>query len=224
MEREKEHKKSSNYPENSAGTRMITNVPKVKIWEIIGSVEKLLKNNISLYETIDYVYAIDDNNVLRGVFSIKELFRVKNKNEKVAGIMNTKLITATPKTPQERIVYLALSNKVKSIPIVDEKQRLLGVIPNDVILDIFNKEVREDVFKFGGIVHKVDKKFTPTMAPPWLMIKLRFPWLIVGILGGTIAASIVGTFESVLNKYIVLAAFMPVMVYMTMLQELSQRH
>ncbi|MGC9032371.1 MAG: hypothetical protein ACP5H9_03100 [Candidatus Woesearchaeota archaeon] len=56
------------------------------------------------------------------------------------------------------------------------------------------------------------------------MIKLRFPWLIVGILGGTIAASIVGTFESVLNKYIVLAAFMPVMVYMTMLQELSQRH
>jgi magnesium transporter len=82
-------------------------------------------------------------------------------------------------------------------------------------LDIFNKEVREDVFKFGGIVHKVDKKFTPTMAPALLMIKLRFPWLIVGILGGTIAASIVSNFENILSKYIVLAAFMPVLVYMS---------
>lgn len=215
MKNKTENKNISHYKQNTAGSSMIFNVPKVKPWDKIKDVESYLKNKIHSYETIDYIYVIDDNNILRGVFSIKELFRIKDKEKRVAEIMITKLITVLPNTPQERVVYLALSNKIKSIPVVDEKYHFLGIIPYDAILNIFNREVREDVFKFGGIVHKVDRKFTPTMASAFLMVKLRFPWLIVGILGGTIAASIVSTFENVLNKYIVLAAFMPVLVYMS---------
>ncbi len=166
------------------------------------------------YETVDYLYVVDDDNVLKGVVSIKEL-HASEKDANVEEIMKKKLVVAHPLTHQERIVYLALSNKIKAIPVVDREKRLLGIVPYDTILQIFNEEVREDVFKFGGIFHKVGKEYTTIKSSALTMVKTRLPWLIIGVLGGTITASIISSFEHVLSTLLALAAFAPVLAYLS---------
>jgi magnesium transporter len=151
---------------------------------------------------------------LKGVISIKEIHSSK-KDAHIEDAMTKKLVFAHPLTDQERIVYLALSNGIKSIPIVDRQKHLLGIVPFNVILNVFNEEVREDTFKFGGIFHKVGKEFTTIKASAATMIKTRIPWLMIGVLGGTVTASIITNFENVLNILLALAAFAPVLAYLS---------
>jgi len=202
------------YPLNTAGSRIVKAFPQVKIGEKIRDVEKMIFDKADTFDTIDYVYVVDDNGVLTGVISIKEL-HASNKDANVEEIMKKELIVARPLMHQERIVYLALSNKIKAIPVVDREKRLLGIVPYDTILQIFNEEVREDIFKFGGIFHKVGKEYTTTKSSAETMIKTRLPWLIIGVLGGTITASIISSFEHVLNTLLALAAFAPVLAYLS---------
>lgn len=202
------------YPSNAAGSRIITAFPQVKIGENIKDVEKMFLEKAEAFDTIDYVYVVDNNGLLKGVISIKEL-HASNKDVNVEDIMKKKLIVTHPLTHQERLVYLALSNKIKAIPVVDKEKRLLGIVPYDVILQIFNEEVREDVFKFGGIFHKVGTEYTTIKSSAMTMIKTRLPWLIIGVLGGAITASIISGFEHVLNSLLALAAFAPVLAYLS---------
>ena len=202
------------YPPNTVGSRIITAFPIVKIGEKIKDVEKMLLDRADSFDTIDYVYVVDNNGLLNGAISIREL-HASDKDANVEDIMKKKLIVAHPLTHKERVVYLALSNKIKAIPVVDKEKHLLGIVPNDAILQIFNEEVREDVFKFGGIFHKVGKEYTTIRSSASTMIKTRLPWLIIGVLGGTITASIISGFEHVLNTLLALAAFAPVLAYLS---------
>jgi len=202
------------YPPNTAGSRIVTAFPRVKIGEKIKDVEKTLLEEAHKFDAIDYVYVVDDNNALKGVISIKEL-HASNKDADVEQIMKKKLVVARPLSHQETIVYLALSNKIKAIPVVDREKHLLGIVPYDTILEIFNEEVREDVFKFGGIFHKVGKEYTTIKSSAVTMIKTRLPWLVIGVLGGTITASVISSFEHVLNTLLALAAFAPVLAYLS---------
>ncbi len=202
------------YRLNTAGARIITAFPRVKLGERIADVEKTLLESSDAFDTIDYLYIVDDADVLKGVISIKELHRVA-KNATVEDVMKTKLIVAYPRTHQERIVYLALSSGLKAIPVIDRQRKLLGIVPYDTILRIFNQEVREDIFKFGGIFHRVGKEFTTIKSSARVMIKTRLPWLIIGVFGGIIAASIVTSFEYVLEVMLALAAFTPVLAYLS---------
>lgn len=202
------------YPPNTAGSRIVTAFPRVKVGEKIRDVEQMLLNKANRFDAIDYVYVVDDNNVLQGVISIKEL-HASNEDADVEQIMNKKLVVARPLSHQERIVYLALSNKIKAVPVVDREQHFLGIVPYDTILAIFNEEVREDVFKFGGIFHKVGKEYTTIKSSAATMIKTRLPWLVIGVLGGTITASVISRFEHVLNTLLALAAFAPVLAYLS---------
>lgn len=202
------------YPLNTAGSRIITAFPHVRIGEKIRNVEKMLLDKANEFDTIDYVYVVGDNSVLKGVISIREL-HASEKEASVEETMKKELVVAHPLTHQERIVYLALSNRIKAIPVVDKEKRLLGIVPYDIILHIFNEEVREDVFKFGGIFHKVGKEYTTIKSSASTMIKLRLPWIIIGVLGGTITASIISSFEHVLNTLLALAAFAPVLAYLS---------
>ena len=202
------------YPPNTAGGRIVTAFPRVGIGQKIRDVEQMLVDQAEAFDTIDYLYVVDSAGVLRGVVSIRELY-ASNKDANIEEVMTTKLVVARPLTPQERLVYLALSNRIKAIPVVDREERFLGIVPYDTILQIFNEEVREDVFKFGGIFHKVGREYTTIKSSALTMIKTRLPWLVIGVVGGTITASIISRFEHVLNTLLALAAFAPVLAYLS---------
>lgn len=203
------------FPEGTAGNRMITAFPRVQTGETIRNAVKTIVKRAETFSSIDYVYVVDEDNVLQGVISAKEVLGVPNKGTKVEEVMRRKLVVAHPLTHQERVVYLALSRNVKAIPVVDKRRRLLGIVPFDTILQIFNEEVREDTFRFGGIFHKVGNEYTTIRSPASVMIKRRLPWLMIGVLGGSITASIISSFEHVLSILLALAAFTPVLAYLS---------
>jgi len=112
-------------------------------------------------------------------------------------------------------VYLALSHGIKAVPVIDKEKHLLGIVPFDVILETFNEEVHEDTLHFGGIFHRVGEEYHTDEISVKTMVKLRIPWLIAGVLGGTVTASIISNFENVLSALLALAAFAPVLAYMS---------
>lgn len=204
----------ANIDSDTAIVKMTNRIPCVQIGETRETILKTLSDNADKFDTIDYIYVVDKKRVLNGVISIKNLFCAKHA-EKVENLMDKKLIVAKPQTKQRKVVYLALTNGIKAVPIVDDERRLLGIVPYDEILKIFNQEYRKEIFSSGGISPKVGNEYTTIKSTAGVMIKSRLPWLVLGVLGGTLAASVITGFEEVLSKVLALAAFIPVLVYMS---------
>jgi len=203
------------FPTGTAGGKMITAFLRVQLGETIRNVERIIARKVKTFDVIDYVYVVDEGDVLQGVLSINDVLDASNKDLKVEEIMAKKLVVVRPLTHQERVVYLALTNNLKAIPIVDKGRHLLGIVPYDTILQTFNEEVRKDTFMFGGIFHKVGDEYTTIKSPATTMVKRRAPWMILGVLGGSITASIITSFEHSLTLLLALAAFTPVLAYLS---------
>jgi len=192
----------------SAQNRMTRNVPTAFLEDTITNIEQTLSK--SIFETLNYIYVLDENQRLKGILSIRELF-LKPKNTRAKEIMKTNIIKAYPTDEQERIAILALRHNLKAIPLVDKENRFLGTVPSDAILGILHFEHVEDFLRSAGIHSSVRETLDGT---PIFLVKARIPWLVLGLLGGLAAASLVELFEASLKAHFILAAFIPLMVYM----------
>lgn len=207
------HNIQNQWPKKSAGNRMTEKIPVVPPSYSLAEISDYISKNINKFESINYIYVADENKKLIGVFSIKELYKMPAESRAKDFSKKPLLISVKPTAHQEEAAYLALKHNIKAIPVVDEKGVLLGVIPNDVILSIIHHETREDILKFSGI-HRSHAKFDNVMEIPFTQsIKHRIPWLFLGLLGGLIAAKIIGYFENTIEKNLILAAFIPLVVY-----------
>ncbi|HEX9845462.1 MAG TPA: magnesium transporter [Candidatus Nitrosotenuis sp.] len=180
--------------------------------ETVEKIEELLDIKASDFETIGYVYVIDQNGVLIGVVSLKHVLQSK-PTTRLEEIMFKDVVSIKQHSHQERVVSVALKHGLKAIPVVDNEKRLIGVIPHKTILSIFHHEFRKDLFQSGGILHAKEIESIDTSVSK--LVKARLPSLFLGLLGGLIVASIVTNFEEILNSYIILASFIPVIVYLT---------
>jgi magnesium transporter len=199
---------------SSASRIMTTKIPTINLTSSVREVEMLLEKQMKDFETINYVYVVDGRDrKLRGVLSIKDIFR-QPKEKLVKDIMKTELVTVRPHTHQERVAYLALKNNVKAIPVVDKDDNLLGVVSNEAITSIVHSEATEDFMKIAGIHRSkvgIDNIFDLSV---FRSFEHRFPWLFIGLLGGVFMAKIISGFEDTLEKNIILASFIPLIVYM----------
>lgn len=187
---------------------MTRNVPTAFLEDTIADIEQSLSKND--FETLDYIYVLDENQQLKGAFSIKELF-LKQKNTRAKEVMKTNIIKAHPTDEQEKIAILALRHNLKAIPLVDKENKFLGVVPSDAILGILHFEHVEDFLRSAGIHSPVRETLDGT---PVFLAKVRTPWLVLGLLGGLVAAFLIELFEMPLRANFILAAFIPLMVYM----------
>lgn len=188
-------------------------VPIVSFGATLADVSGILFSEAEKFETIDYIFVVDAKKKLKGVFSIKNVFKLPPKT-KVASIMKKEIISARPRTPQERVALLAIRHDLKVIPVVEASGLFLGAITADEILDILHRENVEDDLLAAGISPQKDPARVILRASSVTHIKKRLPWLIVGLLGGLLAAFIVNFFEGALSVHIILAAFIPLVVYM----------
>lgn len=201
------------YLKDSAGRMMTKNVPVACLNDLIGDIEKLIVNNAGRFDTINYIYIVGQRKKLKGVISIKELYR-QEKKAAVKKVMKKDPITARANTDKERVAYKALHNNIKSVPIVDKNNNFLGVVQNDNIMKTLYEESREDMLQLAG-VHSPREDFDDiTRMPVAISLRHRFPWLFVGLIGGMLIARIIGVFEATLTENIIIAAFIPLVVYM----------
>lgn len=204
---------NQNFPPESAGRLMTAKIPLTDSDATIADVEKMLFGKTKELETINYIYIVDKSKKLKGVISVKEVFCLP-KTTLVSQIMTKDLVLVRPHTDQEKVALLALQHNLKTIPVVDKENHFLGVVPSDVILNILHNENIEDVLRFAGVGKLKDPAVGIIKAPAVVHFRKRLPWLILGLLGGIAAAFIVGFFEDALRVQLILAAFIPAVVYM----------
>lgn len=190
-------------------------IPTVSMEATVADVEHLLLEKAKQFDSILYVYVLDEAEKLRGVISVKDVFR-EPKGMPVSRFMQKAVVLAKPGAHKERIAYLALRNNIKAIPIVDKEGVFLGAVTGDVILETLYREMSEDIFRFAGVpgAHRNARNYDDVMHLTVARALLhRLPWLLIGLLGGMGIAKIIGHYDALLTEHLILAAFIPLVAY-----------
>ena len=192
------------------------NVPTLSPDATIGDAEALLIRRGKSFDSINYLYVLDTEHKLIGVLSVHEIFAQKN-SEPIAPYMHKTIVTANENDDAETAALTALQANIKAMPIVTDDGRFLGAITNDNIMRLLHRSLTEDLFRVSGLSKASALSFRMDNASTlgfFASMRHRLPWLIVGLLGGLLAARIVGGFEDVLQRNLILAAYIPLIVYM----------
>jgi magnesium transporter len=204
---------AENYKNHSIAHQMVTEVMKISHDSKIKDIFKLLSKGTKKYKMEDYIYVIDNKNNLIGVISLEEIFN-HPKSTPVNKIMKTQLATISLGADEEKAADLALKHGIRAVPIV-KNGKLLGAIPTKKLLAILNRSLQQDILHFAGI-HKSHLNYEDTTKVPLLLsVVHRVPWLFIGLIGISIAAIFISIFDSILEKHIILASFIPAIVYMS---------
>jgi magnesium transporter len=123
--------------------------------------------------------------------------------------MTTDLTSVRTDTDQEEVARLVASYNLLAIPVVDEENKLVGVITVDDVIDVIKDEATEDVYRLAGVAGD-DRVFSS----PLESLRKRVPWLEVNLVTAFLAASVVALFEGRIRHLPVLAVFMPVVAGM----------
>jgi len=204
----------SNHEKKDLAINYITNrVPIIPDSYNVNQTHRFINKNIKNFETIDYIYIVDRKKNLVGIISIKEIFRHSPKT-KIKDIMFKNIVSVSPNAGNQRVADLALKHGIKAIPIV-ENGKMLGVILTNKILSILNRSLHRNILYFAGI-HKGHLDYENTMQVPLPLTLLhRIPWLVVGLIGVLFIAAFIDKYESILNQNLILAFFIPAIVYMS---------
>ncbi|MDQ3211108.1 MAG: magnesium transporter [Acidobacteriota bacterium] len=159
-------------------------------------------------EVVFYLYVIDARRHLVGVVSLRRLLLVSPETP-LKRIMTTDLISVRADMDQEEVARQVASYNLLAIPVVDEENKLVGVITVDDVIDVIKDEATEDVYRLAGVAGD-DRVFTSA----WDSLRKRLPWLIVNLATAFSAASVVALFAATIDKVVALAVFMPVVAGM----------
>jgi len=155
-------------------------------------------------EMVFYLYVVDARRHLVGVISLRRLLLVPPPTP-LKRIMTTDLISVRTDTDQEEAARLVASYNLLAIPVVDEENKLVGVITVDDVIDVIKDEATEDIYRLAGVATD-ERVFTPATES----LRKRFPWLIVNLATAFIAAGVVALFQNTISAWVALAVFMPV--------------
>ena len=159
-------------------------------------------------EMVFYLYIVDARGHLVGVTSLRRLLLVSPETP-LKRIMTADPISARVDMDQEEVARLVASYNLLAIPVVDEHNKLVGVITVDDVIDVIKDEATEDLYRLAG-VSSDERVFTPASES----FRKRMPWLIVNLATAFLAAAVVGVFESTISGWVALAVFMPIVAGM----------
>ncbi len=201
-------------PQFTARHRMTAKVPTVTPEVKIAELRQMLERHAKDFDTMQYVYVLDDSRKLTGAISMHRIFQEKPSSVVGEVCTRTGLLWVHPGHHQEQAAFLALRHGIKAVPVVDDDRTFLGAIPGDALLHVLYKETHDDLLRRAGVERSHPLFDNVVTMPLWLSVLHRLPWLLIGLLGGILAAKVVGAFERTLAENLVLAAFMPLVVYM----------
>jgi magnesium transporter len=196
------------YKEDSVGRLMTPDYIAVKkTWDVervLNHIRRFGKNS----ETIDVIYVIDDRGVLLDDIRIREILLVAPET-KIIDLMDSRLIALNVNDPQEEAINTFRMNNRVALPVTDNDNILLGIVTVDDILWIANEEYTEDIQKIGG-TEALDEPYLDI--PLLRLVKKRVSWLIILFLGEMLTATAMGFFEGAIQKVVVLALFIPLII------------
>lgn len=203
----KEANELLNYPHNSAG-RIMT--PEYVDLEMDMTVEQALEHIRKTgpnRETIYICYIVDETKKLRGVASLKNII-LANINQFIKDIMNENVIHVRTTDDQEKVAQVVQRYDILAVPVVDNEDRLVGIVTVDDVLDVVQEEVTEDFQKMAGIQTTEEEYFRIAFSK---RVANRIFWLVILVIAATISQAILKSYSGMLSSVIALTYFIPML-------------
>ena len=197
------------YKEDSAGSLMTPDyINLMKSWTVREALDHIKEVGLDS-ETIYTCYVLDRGRKLIGVVSLRALV-ISDDNKTVSEIMHEDPLCVHVDEDQEEVSDLFNRYGYIAIPVVDNEQRLVGIITVDDILDVIEEETSEDIERMGGVISNDDKEYLDQSVLSH--VGARLPWLILLMLSYFVTGGIISGFENALSECITLVTYMPMLM------------
>ena len=197
-----------NYPEDSAGSIMTTEYVRLQKEMTVEQAFARIKQTGADKETIYTCYVTDERRLLLGVVTVRQLL-LAERTDILGDIMETHIISVDTFEDKEIAAQTMSKYDFSVIPVVDKEKRLVGIITFDDALDVMEDEATEDISKMSAVTPG-DKPYLKTGV--WEIWKARIPWLLLLMISATFTGMIITSFESALASYVVLTAYIPMLM------------
>jgi magnesium transporter len=196
------------HPPDTAGGIMTTDVTALYEYLTVGQAIDQLRELNEQLEQMFYVYVIDRRGHLIGVLSMRDLILAR-PDRLLRDVMRPRVVSVPATLDQEQVARLMRRNGYLAIPVVDERNRLVGLVTVDDVVDVVEEEATEDVQRMFGA--GAEERLTS----PWAFsFRKRVGWLLVNLATAFMAAAVVGVFADTIQKWVVLAFYMPIIAGM----------
>ena len=196
------------YPEDSAGSIMTVEYVDLKeTMTVEDAIERIRKVGMDS-ETINICYVLDAKRKLIGTVALRYLL-ISPSDAVIGEIMHEDVIFINTMMDQEEVARQFQKYDFTAMPVVDNEERLVGIITVDDIVDILQEEATEDIEKMAAIVPTDKPYMKTTVFETW---KKRIPWLLLLMISATFTGSIITSFEDALSACVVLTAYIPMLM------------
>ena len=193
------------YPEDSAGSIMTTEFIILRPEMTAEMAIKRIRRAGVDKETIYTCYVTNDYGKLIGITTVKDLL-LSDDDDLVEEMMEENVISVNTLDDQEQVAQMFSNYNFLALPVVDNENRLVGIVTIDDAIDVIQEEATEDIEKMAAVLPS-DKPYMKTSV--WGIYKKRIPWLLVLMLSATFTSTIISSFEGALASVIILSSFIP---------------
>lgn len=195
------------YPEDSAGGIMAKEVLTVKqtdtVKTAIRKVREFAKKGVQLYN----IYVVDDTGVLGGFLPVGDLI-LQGPGRKMGKVMQP-VISVKADLDQEEVANIMQKYDLVSVPVINERNQVIGRITVDDIVDVIKEEASEDIQRMAGLTGSEEAATSVFQTS-----RIRLPWLLVGFVGELLSAVVLKSFQASLEEIIAAAFFIPIIMAM----------
>jgi len=197
-----------NYPEYSAGSLMTPDYISLQKDMTVKDALAYIKKEGMDSETIYTCYVKDTGRKLIGIVSLRSLV-ISDDHVQLKDIMQTDFVSVNVMDDQEEVSNKFIRYGFLAMPVVDNENRLVGIITVDDILDIIDEETTEDFQKMAGVAASTEEYLDMSV---WRHARNRFPWLLFLMVSLMLTGLIITQFEELLSRAIVLVAYLPLLM------------
>lgn len=191
------------YPEYSAGRMMQRELVAVPAYWTVGETIDYLRASTSVPDEFYDLYVVDPRHRPIGKIGLAKLVRSK-RPVRLKEIMDNEGMTVPVVADREEVAFLFRQHDLISAPVVDGAGRLVGVITVDDVVDVIDEEAADDMLRLAGVPD------TDLYRAVKDTVRSRVPWLLINMCTAVVASSVIGLFESTLEKIVALAVLMPI--------------
>jgi magnesium transporter len=200
-------RRALDYPEETAGRRMQTEFVAVPPFWTVGQTIDYMREDQNLPESFSQVFVIDPTFRLLGAIDLDRILRTQ-RTVKIEEIMHETRHAIPATMDQEEAAQVFEQYDLLSAAVVDENERLVGVLTIDDVVDVIQEEAEEDLMRLGGVG---DEELSDTV---FAISRSRVPWLLVNLVMAFLAASVISLFDATIQEIVALAILMPIVAGM----------
>jgi magnesium transporter len=199
-------KRSLDFPEDSAGRRMQTEFIAIPPFWTVGQTIDYLRDEKDLPDEFFQLYVVDPGYRVLGTIPLDKFLRTR-REVRIETLMS-EVLTVEATVDQEEAARTFERYDLVEIGVVDENQRLVGVLTVDDMVDVIHEEATEDIKLMGGVG---DEEISDSV---FRAVRSRAPWLVVNLLTAILASSVISLFDASIEQMVALAALMPIVASM----------